>query len=431
MAQAKAKSRKTAGESRRAKGTGRCYERSPGRWFASLDLGRGTGQRDIRSKTCDSKAEAEAYLVNLRSDYLRGLAARGSADSLNVFLDLWLAKKSIECRRITHRNYTRILDNHVRPTLGKFALKALTADNVQTMINGMKAANLSATTIRYTTTILRMVLGMAHRTGKMVKNVAADKDNITLPKKSQRKTECFSAAEAYRFLAMVKAYPEWSPLFSFALTAGLRPAETFGLQWGDIDWVRGTVVIQRSLDNVTLRKWTLGPVKTETSERTVKLQTDVVAQLRAHLATQDKIRKAAPHWTKHPNGESCSFVFCDSLGAPLHRTPVGVAFKKLIKQFNEGITDPRHKLPLISLYGLRHTCATLALKAGTSPKIVSEKLGHANIKMTMDVYSHCMPGMQADGERMLEELLAREAVLAETLATGLTTDSAKLPVLTQ
>jgi integrase len=315
--------------------------------------------------------------------------------------------------------------------LGKLALKGITTDDIQAVYDRMEAAGLSARTIHYTSTILRMVLGRAHRTGKVHKNVAADKDLITLPERPHQETECFSAPQAYRFLAMVKAYPEWSPLFSFSLTAGTRPAETFGLQWGDIDWVRGTALIQRSLDNVTTRQWAVGPVKTKKGARTIKLQADVLAQLKTHLATQDKIRAEAPHWEKDGKGEPCNFVFCGKLGAPLHRTPVREVFRTLLKKFNEGLTDPRQKLPMISLYGLRHTCATLALKAGISPKIVSEKLGHANIKMTMDVYSHVLPGMQEDGERLLEELLRKEEALADSLATTLATTEANISGFTQ
>ena len=189
----------------------------------------------------------------------------------------------------------------------------------------------------------------------------------------------------------------------------MRPEEYLGLQWKDVELEKGTVTVQRTL--VWRRKgggWYFSEPKTARSRRTIPLPVSLVQRMREHRRKQAEQRlKASP---KYHNND---LVFATAEGSPLMpRNLLSRHFKPTLK---------RAELPnSIRLYDLRHSCATLLLAAGENPKVVSERLGHAGITMTLDVYSHVLPSMQQAAAERLERLLFTEAdtPLTHQTATG-------------
>lgn len=183
-------------------------------------------------------------------------------------------------------------------------------------------------------------------------------------------------------------------LFAFLLTTGARPSEAFGLKWSDIDLETGRVTIQRTLQWRSKKQgggWYFEETKTKTSRRAVPLPAGLVQHLKEHRAAQAEALLKL--------GIRTDLVFATSEGTPvLRRNLVRRHFKPALLHA---------KLPAgFSLYGLRHTCATLLLQAGTHPKIVAERLGHSSTTtLTMDVYSHEVPGMQSEATAQLERML--------------------------
>lgn len=187
---------------------------------------------------------------------------------------------------------------------------------------------------------------------------------------------------------------KWYVIFSLAISTGMRPQEYLGLQWKDIDFASGAATVQRAL--VWKRKgggWSLQEPKTTFSRRTIPLPVSILEELRSHRRKQleERLRCGQAYQNK-------DFVFATEIGTPiLPGNLMRRHFKPLLRK--AGLSEE------IRLYDLRHTCATLLLSAGVNPKIVSERLGHASIVLTLDTYSHVLPSMQKGAADKLEQLL--------------------------
>ena len=136
------------------------------------------------------------------------------------------------------------------------------------------------------------------------------------------------------------------------------------------------------------------PPKTKRGQRSIALDVTTVDALRAHRKRQVAERlRLGPVWV------DTGFVFCGADGTPLHPDTLTTTFSRLRRSID---------VPKITLHDLRHTSATLALKAGVHPKVVSERLGHANISITLDLYSHVVEDMQSDAADQIGAVLFGE-----------------------
>ena len=148
--------------------------------------------------------------------------------------------------------------------------------------------------------------------------------------------------------------------------------------------------VRRSLTSVN-NKMSLSEPKTERGKRCIALDIHTVAALKNHKARQAQERLAAgPAYQEH------DYVFAGELGQPIEPDRFSKVFIKLVHESG---------LPRIRLHDLRHTSATLALRKGIHPKVVSERLGHSSIAITLDVYSHAVPALQQDAADQLAELI--------------------------
>jgi integrase len=172
-------------------------------------------------------------------------------------------------------------------------------------------------------------------------------------------------------------------VFAVGLVTGMRPEEYLALQWKDVDLQQGTATVQRTLCWRRQKGggWYFGEPKTSQSRRTVPLPSSIVRELGRH-----KVRQAKTRLRKGAKYQPLDLVFATETGGPLHSENLATRNFRVIRD--------RAKLPAsITPYSLRHTCATLLLLAGENPKVVSERLGHSSVVMTLDTYSHVLPCM--------------------------------------
>lgn len=253
----------------------------------------------------------------------------------------------------------------------------------------MTERDLSPRTVRYTHTILSSALKQAVRWNMLVRNPCV---GVDLPRMKHKEMQALLPEEVGRFLSKAME-DEYGVVFAFALATGMRPEEYLALKWTDIDLEARTAVVTRTLVWRKGGGWCLGEPKTTRSRRTVPFPESIAKTMKTYKSKQaeTKLRLGASYACEN-------LVFCTCEGKPLNlRNLTQRHFKPILKR--AGLPES------FRLYDLRHTCATLLLGANEHPKIVSERLGHASITLTLDTYSHVLPSMQQGASDKLERIL--------------------------
>lgn len=379
---------------------GQLVNRGENTWYVRVFLGRdANGKRKFHNKTIHgTKKDAQRYLNAVLRELDLGTFVEPSDQTLSQYVEHWLkaaVRPSVSAR--TADGYEALLRRYILPKLGAKKLSNLKAIEIQHIYAEMQERGLSAQIVRHTHSALRNALKQALRWGMLTRNVA---DLVELPKVPRAERRVLSPEEASLFLATAATAPR-GLIFSFALLSGMRPEEYLALQWRDLDFERGTVTVQRALVRHK-GKWSFAETKTSRSRRTIPLPAVLLQQLRTHKDKQTTERLCAGNlWESH------DLIFCGEFGTP-HSIP------NLTYRYFRPLLA-KAQLPRIRLYDLRHSHATLLLVAEENPKVVSERLGHSTITLTLDTYSHVLPNMQKRATERLEMLLSGKAVTQQSL----------------
>lgn len=376
-----------------------------------------TGTRDYHNHTVHgTKKDAQKYLNAKLREIDLGTYIEPTKMSVNEYLDQWLeAAARPRVREATHVWYRDLLKRHVRPSIGNARLSAVSSLDIQTIYAKMQQLGLSARTIRCVHVVLSSALKQAIKWRMLIHNPS---DSVEIPRVSRREMTALSPEETSRFLSAA-ADDKWAVLFNLAVTTGMRPEEYLGLQWKDVDLQSGILTVQRvlkwrskkSLENATagdsrdsasslaarveprVDSWYFTEPKTARSRRSIPFPASVVRALISHKAKQARHRlKAGSSYQDN------DLVFATSEGTPLMR-------RNLDRRHFKPILTKANLKQSFRLYDLRHTCATLLLALNENPKVVSERLGHASISITLDTYSHVLPSMQKAASDKLEGML--------------------------
>ncbi len=372
-------------------------------WAYVVDVGRdpATGRRRQQTKSgFRTKKAAEEALSAMIGSVADGTYVAPDPQTVGEWIDRWLVTMEPKVRSSTLRDYRSGL-GRVTDRLGHVRLQALTPLDVEELYSTLLAdghrygGGLAPKTVRNVHIALRRSLADALRFGLVQRNVAA---LVKPPVPVRVELATWDAADMRTFLASVQD-DRRAPAYRVLATTGMRRGEALGLRWSDVDLDGAWVTINRSLTVVDSELVWASP-KTARSRRNVSLDPATVATLRAHRRRQLEERVAAgDSW------EGSELVFCDELGGPLHPDRFTRTFGAAVK---------RAGVKQIRLHDLRHTWATLALQAGIHPKVVSERLGHASTGITLDIYSHVQPEMDATVASTVARLFAEEPVGAPT-----------------
>jgi len=366
---------------------GHIYKRSQGSWTIVYDLPADptTGRRKQKSQTVKgTKRDAQSALREVLLSIEQGSYVKPNKITLAEWLRQWFKDyASINTTDRTQESYSSIVERHLIPSLGKVILTDLQAQHIQSYyaekLNKGRAdgkGGLSARSVVYHHRILSKALDYAVKMGVVVRNVA----NVVQPPRVQRVTmSTLSPEEVTRFLDAARE-TDYYVYFSALLYTGLRRGEMLALRWRNLDLDNTALTVVETAYKLGNGDYIIKEPKTAQSRRTVTLPSSLVELFKVYRADQELLRIQL--------GVSLNaddFVFIRSDGSPINPSAVTLAFKRILRQAG---------LRRIRLHDLRHTHATLMLTAGVHPKVVSERLGHANIGITLDIYSHVLPGLQ-------------------------------------
>jgi integrase len=234
---------------------------------------------------------------------------------------------------------------------------------------------LSAQTVRHIHALIRNVLADAEREELVHRNAAR---LVRPPTAHRQEVRVLTVDDARRLVSAIRG-DSLEALWLCALTLGLRSGELLGLQWGDIDFGAGLLTVRRALQRVDGRLILVEP-KISLSRRTVPVPEPTLAALRAHRGRQNAHRLAAgTAWV------DSGLVFSTRLGKPLEPRNVNRSWYA---------ARARAGLGAVRLHDLRHSCASFLLAAGASPRTVMKTLGHSQIGLTMNTYTHVLPEIE-------------------------------------
>ena len=344
-----------------------------------LDLPRGEdGKRRQTSRSgFATKREAQAALTEAMAQVNSRTFTEPDTVTVAAYLATWL--NGLDRKPATMEAYRRVVVRQLTPALGRIRLQHLTPPQIKVAYRAMQdESGLSPTTVQLVHQVLSKALSDAVDDGLLASNPAG---KVKAPARATAEMSTWTAEQAGAFLRHV-ASERLAGMWRLFLTAGMRRGEVAALRWQDVDLSRGTLSV-RQTGNIIRGEWTVGTPKgrKDASAKTRRLALDAgtVDALRRHRAQQLQERLAwGADWQDH------GLVFVREDGAPLNPSTVGQQLTVRARQAG---------LPHVRVHDLRHTYATLALEAGVHPKVVSERLGHANIGITLNLYSHVTEGM--------------------------------------
>lgn len=224
-----------------------------------------------------------------------------------------------------------------------------------------------------------------------------------IPKRPAKVKRALSQEEQDRFLEESKLKTSYYPIFFTALSTGMRVNEILGLTWDDVNFKQSTISVNRTLVKIH-DKFAFQTPKTATSKRVIPLKSDLKPLLANHKIKQNNIKAGYPEkWSPLNMEYADNLIFTTREGKPIYYSQVDDAIKRVIDNINiqEKIQAEEEKreailLESFSMHSLRHTFATRCFELGIDPKIVQEILGHSNISMTMDIYTHTSHEIKRD-----------------------------------
>jgi integrase len=348
---------------RRGNNEGTIYKRG-NRWCAQVRV---NGRR--LTKYGATQGEVREWLKETIAQVDNGIAV--TPDTLGEFLPSWLETVKSSIRLNTYKTYKAQTTHHLIPELGEIKLRDLRPDHIQRFYTTELETGISRSTLRLCHSVLHRALGDAVKWGLLTRNVC---DAVTPPKAKQTEMSVWDADQVTQFLQTTQGH-RWEALFYLAVTTGLRQSELMGLFWTDLDWDARKLHVQRQY-----YRGRLAELKRASSRRPIALGEVAIQKLRERQEIQ-ACERESPSW------EEQGFIFTGQRGNPISRSVLYQTFIRLVEEAG---------LPRIRFHDLRHTAATLMLKRGIHPKVVQERLGHANIGMTLNIYSHVLPSLQED-----------------------------------
>ena len=367
-------------------------------WTAYFYVLDGEGDRRQRSKGgFATKREAQAYLQKTVHAVHTGEYVEPARMTLAEYLlERWLPTIETSLRPSTFDSYTRQLKLHVIPYLGNVQLQQLSVDHLDRLYaelikHGREdgKGGLSPKTIHYLHTTVHKALHDAVRKQLLTRNVADAADPPKTPRGGDRGMQTWSPEQLRIFLAALRGH-RLEAGYLLAATTGMRRGEVLGLRWRDIDFKQARLAVSQTLGQVNY-KVIFGAPKTVRSRRTISLDPATLAALSDHRARQRGEQAALG---RAYNDQDLVFAKVD--GSPTHPDYFSQCFDRTVAKL---------PVPRIRLHDLRHTHASLGLQAGVPAKIMSERLGHASVGFTLDVYTHVIPGHDQEAAEKVARLI--------------------------
>jgi integrase len=386
---------------------GHLKERSPGHWAIILDVpDPQTGKRRRKWHSFKgTKREAQVESAKLIAAVQTGNYLEPSKVTLATFLTRWLDHMKSQVTPKSHERYSGIVNQNLTPALGAVHLTKLKPAQISAAYSAALASGrrdgtggLAPRTVGHMHRVLKQALGQAVRWEMLTRNPA---DAVDPPQIDWRPMQTYDLSQTAELIEAVRKTPMLIPAI-LAVLCGLRRGEICALRWRHVDLAAGQLSVVESLEQTKAGLRFKSPKSGK--GRTVALASIVVDELRAYRVkrAQELLRLGVglsedDLVIAHADGSIVQPIYISQLWARTIRTT---------------------KLPHLRFHDLRHAHATHLLANGVHPKVASERLGHSKVGITLDLYSHVIPGMQEDAAAMVDAALKSAMQIREQKTNG-------------
>jgi integrase len=372
---------------------GHIRERSPGHWAIVIDVrDPQTGKRKQRWHSFKgSKRQAQTECARLIAELQNGTAVEPSRMTVAAFLERWIEHMKGQISPRSHERYAEIARKNLAPLLGALMLAKLqpahiSAAYAKALTSGRRdgQGGLSPRTVTHMHRVLREALQQALRWQLLARNPA---DAVKPPKVERKQMKVLDTDATADLIEAARGGPLFVPVM-LGVRCGLRRGEVVALRWRNVDLERGQISVVASAEQTEQGVREKEPKSGK--GRTIVLSATEIEELRSHRRRQAEgllalgVRLTDEH-----------HIVAREDGQALQPRSLTHAFVKFVR---------RHGFQ-IRLHDLRHSHATHMLAAGIHPKIAQERLGHSSVGITLDLYSHVLPGMQAEAVSRVDAVL--------------------------
>ena len=331
--------------------------------------------KQIKRSGFKTKREAVIAKNNMLYEINKGLYVHNSKMGMDELLQKWMKKKKREVQETTLSTYEVLVKKHISPYFKGKSIQSIKPITIEGFYDHLyDESNLSGTSVQKVHQLLKGCFDYAKKMELIAKSPL---ESIDRPKRDSSEVEVWDKEEVRLFLEKTQDDP-FHVAYLLGAIEGMRMGEVLGLRWKDIDIESKTLCIRQTL---TFDGKKLKPgAKNKSSQRTIGLTNETVDRLKNHKAQQDTIKEEFGSAY-----QDMDLVVCTSLGTPVNPSNLRRSFNRNIKTLG---------MKKIRFHGLRHSHATICLSLNVHPKIVSERLGHSDIRVTLNTYSHLLPSIQ-------------------------------------
>lgn len=362
---------------------GSIRKRTKNSWELNIFLGRDAqGKRLSKIVTVKGrKSDAERRMRELLASLDKGLPINTGKIAISEWLDKWIIEHVAPKRRQgTVERYRDICRKHIKPHVGHIQMTRLTPTDIKALEAKWASQGMSPIGILYAHRVLSAALKAAVKMELLYRNPAQVVDP---PSPEKREVRPPDVSTVNRLLEASEQYGDLLyPALRLVAYTGIRRGECLGLHWNEVDLSRPEITITESLVRSAELGLILEPPKSRSGRRVINLDDGTAQVLHEH-----KVRQMEHRLVLGSTHEDNDLVFPDEFGAPLNPMALTRALQRAARQADAG-----H----VKLHDLRHFHASLLLQSGQSPVLVSKRLGHSSVSMTLDVYGHLMPGWQKE-----------------------------------
>jgi integrase len=346
-----------------------------------------TGKRNRMYKTVKgSKREANSMMHKMINEMDEGLRVKKSPITVGQWMDQWVSLYLVNVEETTIVGYKGKIKNYIKPYLGKILLQSLRTEHVQKMINDMLARGLSPKNARETFNNLNAAMKKAHVLKMVRENPCMA---VELPRVKRYHANVYNVQTMKQVLSVAEGKDIYLIVF-LALMTGMRRGELLALRWDNVDLDKKVIKVRSNMvrgENAPVIK----EPKTESGIRDLVIGDDVV-----HVLKQAKIQYLKDRMEQGPLFQDLGFVIRQKDGSPFTPDALTRKWRRFIDENN---------LPSIRFHDLRHSNATALIQAGINPKVVQQRLGHADVSTTLSIYTHVLPEMDEEAAATLDKII--------------------------